>query len=479
LGVVLRDMPYYDYGYIRAGFGAFCALALCVLRWREKEAHAPSSALPPLLALAALSVAASVIGDKPDIARSFAVAGIMGLVAGGLICSVIEQIMSRRGHAGVLILHLGALILIVGAAGDAAFGRQGVLTLDEGQHAKSFHETYAGHAFTTGRILPLPEAMTLREINAQSAFLQLEDGRAQSVKPNAPLRTGTCTVFVADTQRGIFLVNCSWWPVLVAAGFLMIGAGLAGRFMRNSWKAPCPAIKKNTAHAKTWPVILVLLMLWTGTDIGLSWIESGHPPFRTLPETLLLLAFCLSCCGLIGGYMLRAGHYISLPAVFFSGLALTAESVLLWTGTGESAGSLPPILQSPWFVPHVSAYFFGYAFVTIAAYLSAVFLLKGYETCIALTDRVLQGAFLFLTAGLALGSLWAAQAWGSWWSWDPKESMALAGWILLAGGFHTGQNLSGLKIRAWITLAAFAVSLCGYLFMNFMPSAAGSLHIYG
>jgi cytochrome c-type biogenesis protein CcsB len=77
--------------------------------------------------------------------------------------------------------------------------------------------------------------------------------------------------------------------------------------------------------------------------------------------------------------------------------------------------------------------------------------------------------FVFLTAGIFTGSLWAYQAWGSFWSWDPKETWALVMWLVYLFYLH-GRLIAGWRGRksAWLAIAGFAVMIFTYLGVSFL-----------
>ena len=96
--------------------------------------------------------------------------------------------------------------------------------------------------------------------------------------------------------------------------------------------------------------------------------------------------------------------------------------------------TLMPALQSPWFVPHVTVYMFAYALMG-AATLFAVYLWwksSRSETAdqdLAVCDTLVRIGWAFLSLGMVMGALWAKEAWGDYWSWDPKEIWAFATWL--------------------------------------------------
>ena len=86
---------------------------------------------------------------------------------------------------------------------------------------------------------------------------------------------------------------------------------------------------------------------------------------------------------------------------------------------------VPPILRSTWFIPHVVSYVFSYA-ILLAGFLSAIYAtFKSDPSSLVWSQRMLKCGTGFFTIGLALGIIWAKEAWGTFWSWDPKETMAL------------------------------------------------------
>ena len=92
-----------------------------------------------------------------------------------------------------------------------------------------------------------------------------------------------------------------------------------------------------------------------------------------------------------------------------------------------------PALQSPWFAPHVIVYMFAYAMLG-AATVMAVYLLwfkkkeierKEMDLC----DNLTYVGLAFMTLGMLTGAIWAKEAWGHYWAWDPKETWAAATWF--------------------------------------------------
>jgi ABC-type transport system involved in cytochrome c biogenesis permease subunit len=144
---------------------------------------------------------------------------------------------------------------------------------------------------------------------------------------------------------------------------------------------------------------------------------------------------------------------------------------------------LLPALQSIWFIPHVIVYIFSYALFGIATLISIHFLFfdktKSIDNWIK-TDRMIEIAFAFLTLGLLFGALWAKQAWGHYWTWDPKEVWALITWCIYLLYLHYRHGYPGnYNISAKILIIAFILLLVCWLGIHFLPIAQQSIHTYG
>lgn len=143
-----------------------------------------------------------------------------------------------------------------------------------------------------------------------------------------------------------------------------------------------------------------------------------------------------------------------------------------------------PALQSPWFAPHVIVYMFAYAMLGAAAAM-AVYLLGFKKRKIEadeldLCDNLVYVGLSFMTLGLLFGALWAKEAWGHYWAWDPKETWAAITWFSYLGYIHFRLGFH-LKRRC-----ALGILLLSFLFLqmcwwgiNYLPAAQGSsVHTY-
>jgi cytochrome c-type biogenesis protein CcsB len=253
-----------------------------------------------------------------------------------------------------------------------------------------------------------------------------------------------------------------------------------------------------------YPQLLILKNLcWVGIlssnlllfiVLGLRWIISGYFPLSNLYESLLFLDWCLlfiliiveakTKTKLIGAIILP----ITLLIISFASLILPRPM--------QTAAPLVPALQSNWLMMHVSMMMLSYATLILGSLLSLLFLglansnkfnvldekffLNKYQLLENIDNwsyRTIGLGFPFLTIGIIAGAVWANEAWGSYWSWDPKETWALITWLVFAAYIHARLTQGWIgKKAAWLgSLGFFVVWIC-YLGVNFLGQG---LHSYG
>jgi len=225
---------------------------------------------------------------------------------------------------------------------------------------------------------------------------------------------------------------------------------------------------------------LLLGTLVLGLFVTGFWLELGRPPMRTLGETRLWFGLLLPLSGLL--------IYCFVPwrwPLLYS--ALIGFLFLLFTALRPETHdrTLMPALQSPWFVPHVVLYLIAYAFLVYAAAVAAFGLWRSYRSAasaghfLRLAETGLWIGFGFLTLGLLAGAVWAKEAWGHYWTWDPKETWAFLTWAVYLGYFHMRSEWNAQPRRAlWFLAAASAVVFICWFGVNYLPSAAQSVHTY-
>lgn len=251
------------------------------------------------------------------------------------------------------------------------------------------------------------------------------------------------------------------WFAVPALSLWILGVLLAQRK-----GSPAPAFLATLAG---WLVLSVF--------IGLLWRDLGRPPIRTMGETRLLFASALSLIGLLTALRTR---YLWLLS--FSNLVASVFLFILILSPGMQSGALMPALQSAWFPPHVACYITSYSILDVATLLSLKQIRDnrkdGSWRLMPVLDAVVRLGFAFLVLGLITGAVWAKQAWGDYWAWDPKETWA----FITVSAYLVYIHLRARRVLTRGTLGlltvAFLLLLITWLGMSFIPAAQSSVHVY-
>ncbi len=207
------------------------------------------------------------------------------------------------------------------------------------------------------------------------------------------------------------------------------------------------------------------------------WIEAGRAPFSNMFESLVLFAWAL----VVVYFIFRPRRELPMLA---GATALLALLALAYASTfGSEIRPLMPALQSNWLTFHVFTCFLGYgafalAFMSGIGYLAV---LRGNGSDLdgvleSITARANAFGFLFLTLGIITGAVWANAAWGTYWSWDPKETWSLVTWLIYAVFLHCRYMRGWAGKRAvWISTVGFTAMVFTYFGVNFLLSG---LHSY-
>jgi cytochrome c-type biogenesis protein CcsB len=249
------------------------------------------------------------------------------------------------------------------------------------------------------------------------------------------------------------------------------------------------------------------------------WIVAGYFPLSNLYESLLFLTWTLltiylyietkTKSKLIGSILIPVALLIN----GFANLTLSPEM--------QKSSPLVPALQSNWLMMHVSMMLLSYATLIMGSLLCILFLvisrykdvdlkiidhsslplynimldyyeakllspsteiselgkLKLLQSIDNWSYRIIGLGFPFLTIGIIAGGVWANEAWGSYWSWDPKETWALITWLVFATYLHARitKGWEGKKTAILGGLGFFVIWIC-YLGVNFLGKG---LHSYG
>nr|QCI08108.1 cytochrome c biogenesis protein ccs1 [Polyneura bonnemaisonii] len=264
----------------------------------------------------------------------------------------------------------------------------------------------------------------------------------------------------------------------------------------------------------------IVINICLSLRLTIRWMSNNYFPLSNLYESLIFLTWCLtflqilveikSKSKLIGSITIP----ISLFTISFASISLPNEMKI--------ASPLVPALRSNWLMMHVTIMMISYATLIIGSLLSILFLIISYgkntqiqgssynntkklllkyksnynnfsdninnnyyeynrinllESIDNLSYRIIGLGFPLLTIGIIAGAVWANEAWGSYWSWDPKETWALITWLIFAIYLHSRLNKSwqGKKPAILASLGFVVVWIC-YLGVNFFGQG---LHSYG
>ena len=266
--------------------------------------------------------------------------------------------------------------------------------------------------------------------------------------------------------------------------------------------------KKSSSYVR---FITILVNLFIALQLLARWYISGHFPISNLYESLYFLVW-----GITLGQLLVEREYQTpiIPAIAVPIEMLTvAFACFVLPEDLRLSSNLVPALRSSWLVMHVSVVMLSYAALLIGSLLSASVLfintnqpleirssstgVGGFkasnsysinnlieplkfshsEELDTLSYRSILVGFVLLTLGLITGAVWANEAWGTWWSWDPKETWAFISWLFYAAYLHMriSKGWQGRRPALLATTGFFIVLIC-YLGVNFLGIG---LHSYG
>lgn len=196
--------------------------------------------------------------------------------------------------------------------------------------------------------------------------------------------------------------------------------------------------------------------------------EGMRPPFQNLYETLSWFAWFATMTYL---YAQSRWKEVHLPGFLVAGIAMAACTFSLMTRSPVIA-PVPPALQSPWYEAHVITAFLSYAVFVVSFSVEVCYLRfkipKGAATGLfgfidegfrRWTHRLVLFGFPFLTFAIFSGAAWANDAWGRYWSWDPKETWSLITWTVYAIYLHTKT------VGKWKDTPASVLNILGFVCM--------------
>ena len=279
------------------------------------------------------------------------------------------------------------------------------------------------------------------------------------------------------------------------------------------------SLPKNNLSFQIGKTLVLLSNFLFVLTLGSRWLGEKYFPLSNLYESLIFLSWSISSIHLYVEQKTKSRLIgsLSAPLLFF----LTGFSSLTLPTDMQKALPLVPSLQSNWLMMHVSMMMISYSILIVGSLLSILYLFfiqlnknkfsvdtkpditnsnKVFSFTLNLTQksqnleitpfknflletidiwsyRIIGLGFPFLTIGIISGAVWANEAWGSYWSWDPKETWALITWLVFAIYLHSRllKGWEGQKAAVLGSCGFFVIWIC-YLGVNFLGKG---LHSYG
>lgn len=279
--------------------------------------------------------------------------------------------------------------------------------------------------------------------------------------------------FLLSSQSAIM-----WMCTLFFLATLVYWAGLVTR----------SAMLSRMGSGLTWAAAVM-----GGAGLFVRWYESyligsdvGHIPVSNLYEVFILFTLITALM-----YLYYEARFATRQAGAFVLLVISAAvGFILWYSFDRQAHEIQPLipaLQSWWMKIHVPANFVGYGAFAMSAMLGVaeLLVLKGVlkdrlpaaEVLDEMMYKAISIGFLFFTIATILGAMWAADAWGGYWSWDPKETWALIVWLNYAAWLHI-RLVKGWRGEplAWWAVIGLLVTTFAFLGVNMYLTG---LHSYG
>ena len=249
-------------------------------------------------------------------------------------------------------------------------------------------------------------------------------------------------------------------------------------------------------------VFIWLSNLFLGTTLITRWFISQHAPLSNLYESLLWLCWGILTFGLLGNRA-EITHPSIVASMSSSALLINGFANLSLPLSMQTPSYLIPALQSNWLLMHVSVMMFSYSCLFCGSLVSLIFLAVSKKqlkisfslqsmnhmvlekeknfSLLRILDQIsvrsITTGFCLLTIGILSGAVWANEAWGSYWSWDPKETWAFITWLVFATYLHLRvfQGWEGFKSAILGSFGLITLWIC-YFGLNWLGQG---LHTYG
>ena len=428
--------------------------------------------------------ALNIVYHSPVFITLWAVAAISGV-----------WMLIRRGTIRkpvTFFLHIAFVLILAGALISMLTGKSGIMELRRGLVTNQW-------ASDKGFSQKLPFSLQLKEFKVEyypgthdpSDYISkvvLKDSRNDSemeytISMNNILKYDGYRFYQSsyddDLRGSVLAVSHDPWGVGVTyTGYILLLLSLIGFFFQKN--SGFRAALKARSQGFSKPVRTVLLVLnvllfgYLTFIIGRNWVRYGHGPFVGTYSVMMLMAWLVT----VAMILLRR----RMPVIQPLGFVLAGFSILVAAISHTSPeGNLVPVLRSPLLGVHVLCMMVSYTLLGLTALIGVVGLIKRDKDAqtmlrdVSLT--ILYPAVFILTIGTFIGAVWANISWGSYWSWDPKETWALITMLVYSAMLHS-STLSRFNrprfFHAYAILAILTV-LITYFGVNLL---LGGMHSY-
>ena len=428
--------------------------------------------------------ALSIVYHSPVFVALWAVAAISGV-----------WLVIRRGtirKPATFFLHISFVLILAGALITMLTGKSGMMELRRGLVTSQWSSD-------KGFRQKLPFTLQLKEFKVEyypgthdpSDYISkvvLKDSRNDSereytISMNNILKYDGYRFYQSsyddDLHGSVLAVSHDPWGVGVTyTGYILLLISLIGFFFQKNSGFRVALKARSQGFSKPIRTVLlvlnVLLLGYLTFVIGRNWYRYGHGPFVGTYSVMMLMAWLVT----VAMVLLRK----RLPIIQPLGFVLAGFSILVASisHTGPE-GNLVPVLRSPLLGVHVLCMMVSYTLLGLTALIGVVGLIKRDKDAQAMLRDVsltiLYPAVFILTTGTFIGAVWANISWGSYWSWDPKETWALITMLVYSAMLHSSVLSRFNRPRFFHAYAILAILtvLITYFGVNLL---LGGMHSY-
>jgi cytochrome c-type biogenesis protein CcsB len=246
-------------------------------------------------------------------------------------------------------------------------------------------------------------------------------------------------------------------------------------------------VRQNKKIRKIARMILLVSGILQTLHLVLRYFLAGHIPITSQHEAVVFFAWATTWAYLSFRWRYTVKNFGTFVSILIFFLLLIASF------SSRDFTPLLPALQSMWLPVHAGVSIIAYGFLSLAFCGGLMYLLQerelkskkfGYffarfpslDALDQLNNHCLTAGFVFLTLGIITGSVWARQAWGTYWQWDPKETWSLITWFLYLVQMHqrltVGWRGKRAAVMAIIGFASIVFTLWGVTYL------LGGVHSY-